>query len=525
MSSEPRLVWIQTCSVVLLLTGLVSRIAPLLDQGGRLLRQFPTEDGFLMMTVARNLALGHGLSSAHGEIPTNGVQPLFTFIQSLVFTLVGGDKSAGVLAVMLLQIVLALLGAWMIRELTGRLLAGRAHRSSIGLLAAALWFASPVVVNNSMNGLESCLYVVGLLGVMLVWLGDRFRNPGAGTSSGALKVGLMLGLVFWARNDAVFLTVAVLVGYGLPGLREGRTELGVWVKRCLITGVSALLVAAPWLIFNLTRFGSIVPISARAQADSVAFGANLIEVPSKLFEYVTLLAPIPTALETRGWVVVVTSAVTIGFFAAAIVLARRLGGHVGSFVRLNITFSALIVAYYGLVFGAPWFVSRYLFPLSPFMVILSASLIVTGVSRIPAGKLRTIRGALVVSLVILAVALNVRLYVKGPENRYMQIVEWIAENVADDQWVGAPQSGTIGFFHDRTVNLDGKLNPEALRARREGRIPDYIANEIFDEAGRRITYIADWSHIAKWQSIPLISSNFELIVEDAQADLAVWRRR
>ena len=45
---------------------------------------------------------------------------------------------------------------------------------------------------------------------------------------------------------------------------------------------------------------------------------------------------------------------------------------------------------------------------------------------------------------------------------------------ATEAWVGAIQSGTVGFFHDRTVNLDGEderaVHPVASRPRRLLRI-------------------------------------------------------
>ena len=129
------------------------------------------------------------------------------------------------------------------------------------------------------------------------------------------------------------------------------------------------------------------------------------------------------------------------------------------------------------------------------------------------------------SVVVLAAALSLRIYRNGNENQYIQVVNWVAEHVREEQWVGAPQSGTLGFFHDRTVNLDGKVNPEALAARLEGIIPEYIATRTFDETGRRIEYIADWQYISAWAKRPKIESNFDLIVHDVPANLAVLKRK
>ncbi len=45
-----------------------------------------------MLTVAQNLAMGHGFTIADGTIRTNGVQPLVTFVWAGVHWLTGGDR-------------------------------------------------------------------------------------------------------------------------------------------------------------------------------------------------------------------------------------------------------------------------------------------------------------------------------------------------------------------------------------------------------------------------------------------------
>jgi hypothetical protein len=83
------------------------------------------------------------------------------------------------------------------------------------------------------------------------------------------------------------------------------------------------------------------------------------------------------------------------------------------------------------------------------------------------------------------------------------------------EWVGAIQSGTVGFFHDRTINLDGKTNPDALKARDAGRMREYIL-------GSPIRYLADWSGIAGWRS--MLAPYFQVIVDDPNANLGVLKR-
>jgi hypothetical protein len=68
----------------------VARLSPLFDPAGRLFWQFMSEDGYLMQTVARNMAIGLGMSTADGTMPTNGVQPLATFLFAALHALAGG---------------------------------------------------------------------------------------------------------------------------------------------------------------------------------------------------------------------------------------------------------------------------------------------------------------------------------------------------------------------------------------------------------------------------------------------------
>ena len=92
-------------------------------------------------------------------------------------------------------------------------------------------------------------------------------------------------------------------------------------------------------------------------------------------------------------------------------------------------------------------------------------------------------------------------------------------NLNEQQWVGAIQTGTLGFFHDRTINLDGKVNPMALRARRQGKVLDYVVNSDID-------YLVDWVGILRWadQGHPTFGEHFEKVVSDPHGNLGVLRR-
>jgi hypothetical protein len=113
-------------------------------------------------------------------------------------------------------------------------------------------------------------------------------------------------------------------------------------------------------------------------------------------------------------------------------------------------------------------------------------------------------------------------YAKGQSHMHRQVVDWVRGHVPDSVWVGAPQTGTLGYFHDRTINLDGKVNPAALRVLlQEGHILNYVA-------ASKIDYIVDWVGMADWPSLglsPAFEQQFEVVVRDPERNLAALRRR
>lgn len=507
------------------IVGLVSRVAPLADRDGRLLRQFPTEDGYLMLTIARNLALGHGMSTADGTAPTNGTQPLATFLWAACALAAHADRFRTVAAVLVLELLFAIATAVVV-YLLARVVLGEGPRTKHrALLAAAGWFACETIAEHSMNCLESGLYALLATGAFLVLLrgGARQASPRWGRW---IAGGAILGVAFWARNDVVLLCAAVAVSHlvwGLPGAPERLWHRFLEVASA---GVVVALIAAPWVIFNTLRFGHPVPVSGRSESLDVAAGENLGQVGRAIFGYATLFLPIPVQL-SQHLVVEIASLLGVAVYAWLTWSAVRRSQHEA--LRRTWIFAAVSTLFfslfYGLFFGAPYFVSRYFLVLTPFYAIAWGAAVDAARDPLEARwRLLPAAGGLVV--VALAVGLNLREYRHGAQHQHFQVASWVEAHVPPSVWVGAPQSGTVGYFHDRTLNLDGKVNPSAFEARRDGRLPQYIIDG-------PIEYIADWEPIASPVPLPGVavalgdtgmSSAFEVIVDDHAQNLAVLRR-
>ena len=516
--------WMRAFGVLLFVAGLVERLLPFSDLTNRLFWLYMSEDGYLMQTVARNMALGFGMSTADGTIPTNGVQPLATFAYAGLHALAGGSKQLGIAYVTVFSVAVSVLGAWLCWRLGRAVLRGLPHAEPVAWIAAALWFASPLIVKHTMNGLETGVYYAAIAGVLAYYFSLNSDPNQALTGRQRVVLGLLLGVAFLARNDAVFLIAALLIAHAFAG----DAGVGGGFRRravdAIVAGGLSFVVALPWLVHNKLRFGSIVPISGKAESHAAAFGANLSIIPANLLESLLLYAPIPQSLEAV-WPVLTGATLTIlGFGWCAWVVIGRSGVRGQRLCILTFLFGAMLGGYYGLFFGAAWFVPRYLSALTPIFAVMAVYLVWSTLARQPFGRRGLSSGA--VGLLGLALAIGVaysaRHYQSGVSNGHRQVVEWVRGNVDDRVWVGAVQTGTLGYFHDRTLNLDGKVNPRALRAVVEtGQVMTYVLDET------PIEVLADWSGLAGWVSTtaePRFGKAFELIVDDKPGNLAVLRR-
>lgn len=501
-----------------LVLGLVYRLAPLAMGPEFLARFFITEDGYLMLTVARNLAIGNGLSVSAGEIATNGVQPLGTFLYTIPYLATGGAKLASLAGIVLIMTAISVAAAWTIRAFAARVLADEPMAGPWAWLVAALWFVGPITLFHSMNALETGLSTLAVVGLLL-WFGHLSGLERRFTTGEKLALGALAGIAFLARIDCAFLVTAIFAVHLVRRLRQGPGGFGAAVGDLFVPGVLSLVFAAPWLVYNKLQFGSIMPISGTAQSLSASFGQNLGMLPVKLFELTFPMLPLPRALEGSA-AAAVLGLVTLGVLAAFAVLAWRRRRPFHAAVLAYALYGLALAFYYGALFGAPHFLSRYLAPISP-LLIVAALAVALRLARSLSRHGATVVGGLGAASLVLCLGLLGLKMGRGPEHEHFQVVGWVEANVPEETWVGAVQTGTLGYWHDRTINLDGKVNPDALEARRtQGDVLDYVVDSPID-------YLADWPGITGWvdRGNARFADTFEVIVDDPALNLGVLRRR
>ncbi|HEY0876062.1 MAG TPA: hypothetical protein VGD94_21480 [Vicinamibacterales bacterium] len=510
----------------LLLAGTAVRLAPLVSQQRTVAAV--SEDGYLMLTVARNVALGRSLTIAEGTIPTNGVQPLVTFIWAGVHWLVESERVPALRGVVVVEFVIAALTAVLVAFLARGAFRSFPWRDVAAVLAGALWFASPLAIRHTTNGLETGFYVCGIAAFLLLDMHWRHR-----TITRAVAMGAFLGLLFLIRNDAVFFILVYLVAELLgTGRSQGVQERGTRhrIADGIVAALASVVVASPWLLYNARVFGHVVPVSGRAQNLNLNTGENLVEVPRVLAEYVWIATPLPAWLgQSTSWAVL-TAAAAVCLVAVTMVRARRAGLTIDRWIALLLSHGALLTVYYGIFFGAAYFLSRYLFPLSLAAVLVPCVWVFARRSTVRDVPLVTMAAVMTVAgLTALMIWWSWRFHARSAVHDHGHVVEWVTGHVPPDVWVGAPQSGTLGYFHDRTINLDGKVNPFALQARRDNRLFQYIVDDT------PIEYIADWYGLARWVDRPetiqeerdasLLTRHFDVVVRAPERNLMVLRRR
>jgi len=423
------------------------------------------EDGWYALTVARNIAAGHGVT-IDGAVWTNGFQPLFTFLQALCF-FAAGSVEADLRLFYALAWAVHVAGAVLVASLARDALEDRAAARLAGALAALGYLAAIKNFNDFYTGLETGLQMALMALVWRIYADDWRRRPAA--------MGLALGLLVLARIDAaVFVAVFCAVEF-----LRGPAPWASRFRACFVAGALAVLVSSPWWIYNTLVFGHPMPTSGFAQQDA-AFEIERVFTALRALGIVAMPWIFAGAHEAL-WsdLLRVAALAGIGMLAWQ---ARRLAlaPAMGRFASILLLAYAALAVYYTRTFFADWFYIRYFAPLSLIAFVYVPALLARQTPRLGSG-LGAAAG--IVAIALFAASWNgVGLFGAAAHHRQAELV---AAHVPPGDIVAAGQSGTLGFLRARVVNTDGKVNPEALRWR--GRIPDYL-----DARGIKWFVDSDW---------------------------------
>jgi hypothetical protein len=184
---------------------------------------------------------------------------------------------------------------------------------------------------------------------------------------------------------------------------------------------------------------------------------------------------------------------------------------------------AILACWYTYTSGAAYFYTRYLAPLTIIGVLIGIQLYSMVFRWNPRIAAAGITGLALPVLVVTAMLWRAdRLFAGAPHSYLLEQVPLVEKYVPQDAWVAAGQSGTLGFFRPRVVNVDGKVNGDALLFQHS--MPAYLrqirVNYLCDWPGEIRRYLGDRPEKNGWR---LIASGiyFQIWKFDGESDHAV----
>lgn len=441
------------------------------------------EDAYYSLSVARNLSAGHGLT-IDGRNWTNGFQPLFTAVSTVSFLAAGHSDVTALRIQMILHLLVILATVLLLSGLLSSVLPRAIPQAIVSSATAALGFSACTLLSFQLNGLETGLSIFGYAAVLYLYV-----KRGVERRIDLVLLSALLGALVLTRIDAVFFVILFATSEMAAHITKRPGEA---LRRGAVMGVGAFLISSPWWLYNYLKFGSLMPSSGSVLYDSSAGWSRTIDAVSaagwNLVPWVYSPKLIPSLPRTL--------AATIGLallLGATVFLLKRDFGEPdpdgratqrllrfrrGLFVLL--LHGCTIMLWYARTNWAVPFYPRYLAVFGLIGLILTAAFAIPILSR--AKKL------LILLQVLAAIMLSGMVWIywtgrliKG--NDHYAAVELAQTYVPAEDWVGAGQSGMFGFFRPRVLNLDGKVNNEALRNRAS--LGRYIDR-------KRLNWLVDW---------------------------------
>ena len=448
---------------------------PLIFRSARTITAFPYgDDAFYLFSIAKNLAQGHG-ASVDGAHLTSGFQPLILILYAPIFVLAHGWTAVrwtlllnGIIAALFVWAI-----AWLVRSLE-RIPESSRFRASI--IAAAIWTLSYPCFLQMTNGLETGLASLLLVLAMIFYIrsyGTLDQMQGnSGRSSNPWVLGIILGFAVLARIDiAIFVAITVF--------------LLLWKKKyrdAIISGCMAFLISLPWWIFNWIHFKSLMPESGQAENIwPIPPHENLYRALQAISDIITLIIYLPdsASFPLRAlWLILLIIGILV--LSSKLKLSHEVRQKFRSSGMLPLLlFSVVLIIFYTFFFRAPHFMARYFQPIR----ILWSVLFAAGVAAL--WKHRSFRIFIGIASVFALVFFIDRVVHNAYDISNADLYDagvWAAAH--PEEKIGMLQSGIASFITPNVINLDGKVNDEALHAHQQGRLGEYLRSQ-------RFTFIAD----------------------------------
>ncbi len=447
-----------------------------------------TEDAFITLRYAENIAHGHGFVYNPGQHVLGTTTPLYTLILALFELLHVNALVAG----KLLNIFAEGATTWLIADMLAKV-----GRPRAGWIAALLYATASTSVNICIGGMETGL--VALFCTLAIWKCLTRYYYGMFVS---------LAILFLLRIDGLLLAVVLIVGVFIRDKRLPFKPIAF-----------ALVITLPWILFATFYFGSPIPVSMLA----------------KLTVYNRLISGSLPNLSTFR----------TQFYAGPIqqvTLVLAIVGAVGMVRQSRVLLSSLawLMIYYGamLFSKVPAFGWYFLPPLPIYYVLVGIGIgtIVPEGIRIKLGYRATVLALIVLATPLLyhlkSVARDISKAQMLEDTVRRPIGEWLSHKFARRQrTVLLEPIGYIGYYSGmQIIDMVGLVSPETLRfygpsyPNPLGSMIDKLEPEVLilrpDEIRRIQGYVCsngsrllgDKYELVQWEDVPDMKGEFSIYI-------------
>jgi hypothetical protein len=246
-------------------------------------------------------------------------------------------------------------------------------------------------------------------------------------------------------------------------------------------------VLVPWLLRDLSLDHHLVPTSGRAESLVIFPAQNRDSMLRALgaWALTPFFRPSMRTIDYPWQELIACGAIAV--VAAAAWVLRRPARRAGPGTLALALYVAFLAVYYTLESGAWWFDDRYLAPVG----LLSVPLLAAAAETRLNGRAARAAPAALAAAVLVANAPLLAVLLAAPRTppawatplgnlgthpnvNYDPQTTWALAHVRPQCTMGGFESGTLGYFRDRVINLDGKVDAAALAARVAGRTPSFV---------------------------------------------------
>ena len=421
-----------------------------------------TEDGYYMLTVSWNVAQGKGFAYNY-NIKTSGVQPLATLVYSVPAFIVqkfGGDKYDFARAILILSSILQIIFAFCIYLLACKI-SDHPVKGLYFLFSVCVVLFNFKVILISSNGLETGLYLILLSIFFLYWL--KFKEVQSGFIH-LLGLGLLSGLLLLCRLDSA----VIMITFYVLLLHSGRIKASQLILIIFI----ALIVYSPWQIYIWDVTGNILQSSARSQTSLLPF----FDFQNKVGQYFTSvlqhLTPFLYTGNVLKWLIIPLGILYLALFYTVykrynLKIVSASSGKL--FKMVVFSFLVLMIIYF-FFSSASFFYIRYL----AVIMILSFPIFIVLFVQIYI-KFRIVRTTSVIIIIIIFIIQALLYFHSGKSiSKFSARAGYVKNNFSEDVRVAAFQTGVAGYLCENIINLDGKMDNDALISIENGNIESYI---------------------------------------------------